>query len=414
LENDLNILVVGGGGREHALVWKLKQSAGVKKIFASPGNPGIAQLATCSDDLPEADLTIVGPEAPLVAGIVDRYRAAGREIVGPSAAAAQLEGSKIFAKELMNEAGIPTARYAICEDRAAAQRALPRFEYPLVIKADGLAAGKGVVIVKSRAEAEATLDRMLAGELVGDAGRRVVLEDFCPGEEVSFIAISDGETVLPLAATQDHKQVFDGDQGPNTGGMGAYCDDRILTASQRGELMDLVMRPAVYAMAKRGTPFTGFLFAGIMMTAAGPKVLEFNVRLGDPETQALMHRLDGDLGELMIAAAEGRLSEVQLRWKPEPSVCVVMCAANYPGEPRKGDEILGIENAEEAGAIVFQAGTALREDKLVTNGGRVLGVTASGATLDAARVRTYDAVSKIRFAGSHYRRDIAAKGLKRW
>lgn len=410
----MNILVVGGGGREHALVWKLKQSAAASNLFASPGNPGIAQLAACSEHQPPADLTVVGPEAPLVAGIVDRYRAEGRRIVGPTAAAAQLEGSKIFAKELMNEAGIPTARYAVCETRTDAQRALPRFEYPLVIKADGLAAGKGVVIVKSRADAESTLDRMFAGELVGDAGRRVVLEDFCPGEEVSFIAISDGETVLPLAATQDHKQVFDGDEGPNTGGMGAYCDDRILTVAQRDELMARAMRPAVEAMAKRGAPFTGFLFAGIMMTAGGPKVLEFNVRLGDPETQALMHRFDGDLGELLLAAGEGRLSSAVLRWKPEPSVCVVMCAANYPGDPRKGDEISGIDEAEAAGAVVFQAGTALREGKLVTNGGRVLGVTASGATLGAARARVYSAVEKIRFAGAHYRRDIAAKGLKRW
>lgn len=410
----MDVLVIGGGGREHALVWRLAQSASVRRMLCSPGNPGIAKLAECTPDIADADLTVIGPEAPLVEGLADRLRALGRKVIGPSAAAAALEGSKIFAKDLMNEAGVPTARFQTFDDAGAAKRALARFEFPVVLKADGLAAGKGVVIAKSRREAEETLDRMFRGELVGEAGRRVVIEDFCPGEEVSFIALSDGEHVLPFAPVQDHKQVFDGDRGPNTGGMGTYSDDRILDETSRAEIMERVIRPTVDAMARRGTPFSGFLFAGLMMTPAGVRVLEFNVRLGDPETQVLMHRMDSDLGEVLQAAAEGRLNEVSLRWKPGPSVCVVMCAANYPGTPRKGDPISGIEAAEATGAVVFHAGTARDQDRLVTAGGRVLGVTASGVDLRQAIRAAYSAVAKIQFAGMHYRRDIGAKGLKRY
>jgi phosphoribosylamine--glycine ligase len=314
----------------------------------------------------------------------------------------------------MDEAGIPTARFQIAETPAEARRALARFEYPVVIKADGLAAGKGVVIAKDRASAEQTIDKMFSGELVGDAGRRLVIEDFCPGEEVSFIGLSDGQRVLSLAPVQDHKQVFDGDRGPNTGGMGAYCDDRILPAKARDEIEQRVMQPAIDAMVRRGVPFQGFLFAGLMMTTQGVRVLEFNVRLGDPETQVLMHRLDCDLVEILEAAAAGELHRATLRWKPEPSVCVVLCAHNYPGEPRKGDLIQGIETAEALGAVVFHAGTAFREGKLTTNGGRVLGVTASGPTLRSAIDSVYAAAGRIQFAGMHYRHDIGAKGLKRW
>ncbi len=410
----MNVLIIGGGGREHALAWKLSQSPLVEKLRATPGNPGIEQLAECTAEISQADLTIVGPEVPLVAGIADQIRAKGGRVIGPTAAAAQLEGSKIFCKELMSEAGIPTARYQAFDDATAAKRALSRFEYPVVLKADGLAAGKGVVIAKSRSDAEATLDAMFAGELVGDAGKRVVIEDFCPGEEVSFIALSDGETIVPLAATQDHKQVFDDDRGPNTGGMGTYSDDRILSEAAREDIMARVMRPAVVAMANRGTPFTGFLFAGLMMTREGVKVLEFNVRLGDPETQSLMHRLDSDLAEALLASSEGRLSQVQLKWRPEPSVCVVMCAHNYPGEPRKGDVISGIEAAEATGVNVFHAGTARKNKKIVTNGGRVLGVTARGNHLRSAIQNAYTGLEKINFPGMHFRRDIGAKGLKRW
>lgn len=410
----MDVLVIGGGGREHALVWRLAQSACVRRIFCSPGNPGIEKLAGCTPDLPPADLTVIGPEAPLVAGLADRLRAQGRKVIGPSAAAAALEGSKIFAKELMDEAGIPTARFQALDDLSAAKRSLARFECPVVLKADGLAAGKGVVIAKTRREAEEVLERMFSGELAGDAGKRVVIEDFCPGEEVSFIALSDGENVVPFVAVQDHKQVFDGDRGPNTGGMGTYSDDRILDAATREEILRRVVRPAIGAMSRRGTPFTGFLFAGLMMTPAGVRVLEFNVRLGDPETQVLMHRLDSDFGQALRAAAEGRLNEVNLRWKPDPSVCVVLCAENYPGTPRKGDPISGIDAAEATGATVFHAGTARIDNTIVTAGGRVLGVTASGPDLRAAIQAAYAAVDKIHFAGMHYRRDIGAKGLKRY
>ncbi len=410
----MNVLILGSGGREHALAWKLAQSSQVNRIEALPGNPGIAQIGRCVDQPGPADLIIVGPEVPLVEGVADQLRAQGRKVIGPSAAAAQLEGSKIFAKQIMDEAGIATARYQVHDDLAAARHSLIRFEYPVVIKADGLAAGKGVVIAKTRAEAEATLDQMMTGQLVGDAGRRVVIEDFCPGEEVSFIALSDGHNIVPFAPTQDHKAVFDGDRGPNTGGMGTYCDDRILDAATQQAIMDQIMQPAVATMAKRGTPFTGFLFAGLMMTASGIRVLEFNVRLGDPETQVLMHRLDTDLAELLSAAAEGQLTRVPLRWKPYPSVCVVLCAADYPATPRKGDVIQGINAAEATGAVVYHAGTAMRDGQLVTSGGRVLGVTASGPTLNEAIRNAYAGVDRIHFAGMHYRHDIGTKGLKRW
>ncbi len=410
----MNVLILGGGGREHALAWKLAQSSQIKSLTASPGNPGIAQLAHCTAHPGPADLTVVGPEVPLVAGVADQLRAQGQRVIGPSAAAAQLEGSKIFAKQIMDEAAIPTARYQVHDDLAAAKHSLIRFEYPVVIKADGLAAGKGVVIAKSRQEAELTLEQMMTGQLVGDAGRQVVIEDFCPGEEVSFIALSDGQNIVPFAPTQDHKAVFDGDRGPNTGGMGTYCDDRILDAATQRTIMEQVMRPAVDQMAKRGTPFTGFLFAGLMLTTSGIRVLEFNVRLGDPETQVLMHRLDSDLGELLAAAAEGQVHRVPLRWKPNPSVCVVLCAADYPALPRKGDAIAGIAAAEATGAVVFHAGTATQDNRLVTSGGRVLGVTASGPTLNEAIRNAYAGVDRIQFAGMHFRRDIGAKGLKRW
>jgi phosphoribosylamine--glycine ligase len=410
----LVILVIGGGGREHALVWRLAQSPVVRKILCSPGNPGIQRHADCVSDLPAADLTIIGPEAPLVAGLADQLRAQGRKVIGPSSSAAALEGSKIFAKELMDDAGIPTARYQSFDDSASAKRSLSRFEYPVVLKADGLAAGKGVVIANDRREAEETLEKMFAGELVGDAGKRVVIEDFCPGEEVSFIALSDGEHVVPFAPTQDHKRVFDGDRGPNTGGMGTYSDDRILDVASMDTIMSQVIRPAIHEMARRGTPFSGFLFAGLMMTSAGVRVLEFNVRLGDPETQVLMHRLDCDFAEVLEACAAGRLSDVTLRWRPEPSVCVVLCAENYPGPARNGDAISGVEAAEAEGAVVFHAGTAIENGSLVTAGGRVLGVTASGADLRQAIRNSYAAVQRIEFPGMHYRRDIGEKGLKRY
>jgi phosphoribosylamine--glycine ligase len=361
-----------------------------------------------------ADLTVVGPEAPLVAGIVDLFQNNKRPILGPSASAARLEGSKIFSKQVMERASVPSARFIAVDSQTAARDALRRFTYPLVLKADGLAAGKGVVIVHDTAEAEHTLEALLTGRLVGSAGSRLVIEEFLAGEEVSFIALCDGRRVLPLEPSQDHKTVYDGDRGPNTGGMGAYCDSRILAAKDRQAILDRVILPVIDQMRAEGCPFRGFLYAGLMMTADGPKVLEFNVRLGDPETQALLHRLDGDIAPILAAAAGGSLGNDQLNWRPEPSVCVVLAAAGYPGTPKSGDSIMGIQEAEATGATVFQAGTKLTNGELQTAGGRVLGVTASGQDLQSAMDHAYQAVEKIRFEGMHFRKDIGRKGLKRW
>ncbi len=410
----MKILVVGSGGREHALCWKLAQSPKTSALYAAPGNPGMAQVATClatTDYLAaaesiEADLTVVGPETPLAAGIVDQFRAKGRRIVGPTAAAARLESSKAFAKELMMRAGIPTARFATAANVEEARDALLEFDLPVVIKADGLAAGKGVIIANTHTEANRAIDQLMT------IGSRLVIEEFLAGEEVSFIVLSDGMNVLPLEPTQDHKTVYDGDQGPNTGGMGAYCDGRVLDAFRQELVMAQVIRPAIAQMRAEGTPFTGFLYAGLMMTALGPRVVEFNARLGDPETQALMHRMASDLVEPLFAAAHGALDETPLEWKADPSVCVVLAAGGYPGAVRTGDAITGLDQVHEA--MAFQAGTKLDKNGLVTSGGRVLGVTASGATLDLAINNAYSEVRKIHFDGMHYRKDIGQKGLKRW
>jgi phosphoribosylamine--glycine ligase len=399
----MKILIIGSGGREHALAWKLSQSKGVQ-LVAAPGNPGIARVATCVSlqeaEALRADLTVVGPESPLVDGIVDRWRARGLPIVGPVREAAQLEGSKIFAKHFFTQSKIPTAEFVIAESPEDARKAMRRFGFPVVLKADGLAAGKGVVVAHDHAEAERAL-----ASLKG----RLVVEEFLSGEEVSFIALCDGRDALPLAPTQDHKTLFDSDQGPNTGGMGAYCDTRILNEKQRQQILDQIILPTVERMR-----FTGFLYAGLMMTEAGPKVLEFNVRLGDPETQPLMHRMASDFLPVLWAAAEGRLSGERLEWKPEPSVCVVLASAGYPGAFEIGKPISGIEEAEAAGAVVFQAATRAGSSGLETAGGRVLGVTASGPDLAAAIQHTYNAVQQIHFDGMHYRRDIGRKGLRRY
>jgi len=403
----MRILVLGGGGREHALCWKLAQSKRVE-LFASPGNPGMAKAGTC---LPAgssylalaeeigADLTVVGPEAPLVAGVVDEFRARGKKIVGPNRANAQLEGSKIFAKHFFEQTEIPTAGYATVDNPQDARRAIDRFGFPVVLKADGLAAGKGVIIVHDHAEAEAAL-----ATLTG----RLVVEEFLRGEEVSFIALCDGRNVVPLAPTQDHKAVFDGDTGPNTGGMGAYCDSAILTDSQVDYVLDRVIRPTVHA-----TGFTGFLYAGLMMTDCGPKVLEFNVRLGDPETQPLMKRMASDFVPVLMAAATGELAGVKLEWHNDPTVCVVLASGGYPGSFVSGKPIHGIANAEATGASVFHAGTKLDAGSVVTSGGRVLGVTASGPTLATAIDSAYRGAREITFDGMHYRTDIGRKGLAR-
>lgn len=400
----MKILVIGSGGREHAIAWKLANEG--HQIWGAPGNPGIAQVGQIiptqeyldiARDF-DVDLTVVGPEAPLAEGIVDRFRAAGRKIVGANQECAKLESSKIHSKQFMQRVGIPTARFVQTEEEAAALKALDEFEYPIVVKADGLAAGKGVIIAQDRGEAEAA---------VRSLGPKLVIEEFLEGEEVSFIVLSDGKHVVPLEASQDHKRVGDGDTGPNTGGMGAYCDGRIFTPAQSQHAMDVAILPAVEA-----TGFTGFLYAGLMMTKSGPKVLEFNVRLGDPETQPLMHRMRSSWGEVLLASATpGGLANVKLDWALEPSVCVVMAAHGYPGTVRMGDAIRGIDGC---GAMVFQAGTKLGQKGLETSGGRVLGVTASGPDLQGAIKNAYAAVEKIHFDGAHWRRDIGAKGLKRW
>jgi phosphoribosylamine--glycine ligase len=403
----MKILVLGGGGREHALCWKLAQSKGVE-VFASPGNPGIAQLGTCLPAVPSfleaadkigADLTVVGPEAPLVEGVVDEFRARGKKIVGPDRAAGRLEGSKVFAKNFFVQSNIPTARHVAAENAAGARRAIESFGFPVVLKADGLAAGKGVVIAHDRAEAETALQTLTG---------RLVVEEFLRGEEVSFIALCDGRHVVPLAPTQDHKAVFDGDSGPNTGGMGAYCDSAILTSAQTGEILERVIHPTVAA-----TGFTGFLYAGLMMTEAGIKVLEFNVRLGDPETQPLMLRMASDFVPALLAAATGELAGAKLDWHPGPTVCVVLASGGYPGSFETGKTIHGVAEAEATGATVFQAGTRMGASGLATSGGRVLGVTARGDDLVSAISRAYRGVSKIGFEGMHYRTDIGRKGLAR-
>jgi len=403
----VKILVIGSGGREHAIAWRLSREG--HQIFSAPGNPGIAQVGTIVPSTEylsvaesvEPDLTVVGPEVPLVAGIVDQFRARGLTIFGPTQENAQLEGSKIYAKEFMRRVGIPTARFVRTESAEAAIQALAQFEYPVAVKADGLAAGKGVIIAHSRAEAESSVYAL---------GPRLVIEEFLRGEEVSFIVVCDGRSVVPLEATQDHKTVYDGDTGPNTGGMGAYCDGRIVSASDNQRILDTIIEPAV-----RATNFTGFLYAGLMMTADGPKVIEFNVRLGDPETQPLMHRLEGGFGEALLRAATGNLQGTTLQWKREPSVCVVLAAHGYPGQVRSGDPITGIDQAAERETVqVFHAGTKFGPQGLETSGGRILGVTASGTDLASAVRNTYAAVEKIHFAGMHYRKDIARKGFERW
>ncbi len=401
----MKILIIGSGGREHALAWRLKQSEANYRLIAAPGNPGIRQIAevfSTSDYLSLAremavDLTVVGPEAPLVGGIVDQFRSYGMPIVGPTAENAQLEGSKVHSKRFMHSLGITTARFDTTETLADALAALKDFRYPLVIKTDGLAAGKGVIIASTPEEAHDAV-RVLPCPLV--------IEEFLEGEEISFIALCDGHTAVALEPSQDHKRIFDGDEGPNTGGMGAYSASGILTAAQRSDILEKIINPVV-----RATHFTGFLYAGLMMTADGPSVLEFNVRMGDPETQPLMMRLESDLGEALLASATGRLREEHLRWSPQAASCVVMAARGYPGTPDRGHPITGIENV--TGAQVFHAGTSLENGRLVTAGGRVLGVTALGTNLRTSLDAAYDAVGKIGFEGMQFRKDIGAKGLRR-
>ena len=422
----MKVLVIGSGGREHALVWRLLRCASTSHVYAVPGNPGIAMEASCIPgavgspveiaSLAETlavDLTVVGPEAPLVEGLVDAFDERGLPIVGPSKFCAQLEGSKVFAKQFMQEHGIPTAGFAVVETMADLERHIDRFGFPVALKADGLAAGKGVVVVKDKKEALDSGRSMLAGKLVGEAGRRLVIEQFLRGEEVSFIVLSDGNNFFSFAPTQDHKAVFDNDEGPNTGGMGAYCVDSILDDQARKTILGQIVEPTLAALRKRGHPYRGFLYFGLMMTAEGPKLLEYNVRLGDPETQPLLYRMTGDFARLLESAAKGKLDESLVAWAPGATACVVLASGGYPGEYRTGVPITGIPAAESASSKVFQAGTLLQEGKLVTSGGRVLGVTAGGATLQEAIDHAYGAAEKIHFEDMHFRRDIGRKGLQR-
>lgn len=423
----MKILVIGSGGREHALTWKLRESQQMDEIYCAPGNVGIGQEAEClpvdiskpdeilklAKSIP-ADLTVVGPESPLVAGVVDEFEREGLAIIGPSKAAARLEGSKVFAKQFMQRYRIPTARFVVAEDFDAAVKALAGFACPVVIKVDGLAAGKGVVVARRREEAEEALDQFMRQKSLGSAGERVVIEEGLAGEEISFIALVDGLRVLPLALTQDHKAVFENDQGPNTGGMGAYSDDSISSERQRDDILRRIVTPTLEGMSVEGSPYRGFLYCGLMLTAEGPKLLEYNVRLGDPETQPLMMRLRSDLVELLQALRSGALGAVEAHWSPNPSVCVVLASKGYPGNPDVGLPIQGIEAAESLGGVkLFYAGAEVRNRQLLTSGGRVMGVTVIGESLPAAIQRAYAAVDKIQFAGMHFRRDIGAQGLRR-
>jgi phosphoribosylamine--glycine ligase len=418
----MNVLVIGSGGREHALAWKLKQSPRVKKIVCAPGNAGMAALAECVPaDLTspaalaelaasvKADLTVVGPELPLVLGVADEFRRRGLAIVGPSQAAAELEGSKVFAKEFMKRHNIPTGGFTACSDHGDAYVALCAVEWPVVIKADGLAGGKGVRIAHEPDEATAVIEAFMEKRELGAAGDRVVIEEHLEGEELSFIVLTDGETVLPLAPTRDHKRLNDGDQGPNTGGMGAYSDDAILDAALRQRILKEIVEPTLKGLAAEGRPYQGFLYFGLMLTAEGPKVLEYNCRMGDPECQPLMVRLEGDMAEILERVAAGRLAGAELQWSSDAAVCVVLASGGYPGKPETGKAITGLDQAALEGVTVFHAGTQRNDSGFLTSGGRVLGVTARAATLRAAAERAYAAAGKIKFDGMHYRKDIAAR-----
>ncbi len=422
----MKILVIGSGGREHALAWKLAQSPRMQKVYVAPGNGGTARelelenvaLGSVAELVEFAQrekiqLTVVGPEAPLAEGVVDAFRAAGLKIFGPAKAAAQLESSKDFAKDFMVRHNIPTARYRTFTDAAPAHAYVDAEGAPIVVKADGLAAGKGVVVAQTLQEAHAAIDDMLAGNKLGAAGARVVIEECLFGEEASFIVMVDGEHVLALASSQDHKRLMDGDAGPNTGGMGAYSPAPVVTPEMHAKILREVIHPTVAGMARDGIPYTGFLYAGVMIDEAGLiKVLEFNCRMGDPETQPIMMRLKSDLVTLVEYAVDGKLDKVEAEWDRRTALAVVLAAANYPESPKKGDVIEGLPK-DEQDLHVFHAGTQLVDGKPVTSGGRVLAVTALGDSVKMAQKRAYEAVSQIRFAGMQYRKDIGYRAIDR-
>ena len=423
----MKVLVVGGGGREHALVWKIAQSPLVSQVYCTPGNPGTASLAVNvpikADEIDKLlgfaksegiDLTVVGPEQPLSLGIVDLFQEYGLKVFGPSRAAARIEASKAFSKDLMRKYDIPTAAYGVFTEVEPAEAFIRQTGAPIVVKADGLAAGKGVVVALTVEEAAAAVREMLSGNAFGSAGSRVVIEEFLEGEEASFLAITDGKEVIPLASAQDHKAIFDGDRGPNTGGMGAYSPAPVVTSQVHDAAMEQVVRRAVAGMAAEGCPYRGVLYAGLMVKDGQVKTLEFNARFGDPECQPLLMRMKSDLVPLLLAVAEGSLAGRSIEWHDQAAVCVVMAAEGYPGEVTKGDAISGLEAADMLeGVTVFHAGTTERDGAVVTSGGRVLGVTALGTTVAAAIARAYQGVGTINWRGVQFRRDIGQKALNR-
>ena len=422
----MKVLVVGGGGREHALVWKLSQSPKVDKLYCAPGNAGTASLAEnipiAADDVEKLlafavvnsiDLTVVGPEAPLMEGIADRFQAAGLKIFAPSKRAAAIEGSKALSKDLMAKYNIPTAKYGTFTDAKEAIACINEWGAPIVVKADGLAAGKGVVVAFDEDTAIQAVKDIMEDNLFGDAGSVVVVEEYLDGEEVSILAFTDGFTVVPMVSAQDHKRVFDGDEGPNTGGMGAYSPAPIYTEALAAEVQKTILQPTIDALRAEGRFYQGVIYAGLMITADGPKVLEYNARFGDPETQPIMMRLKTDLVEIIEAILDGKLQQLDIQWQEDAAVCVVMVAGGYPGKYAKGEEILGLAGLDNETTTVFHAGTAEKNEKIVTAGGRVLGVTARAATIAEAIQSAYATVEKISFKDAFYRKDIGYRALNR-
>jgi phosphoribosylamine---glycine ligase len=421
----MKVLVVGGGGREHALVWKIVQSPEVTKVYCAPGNAGISEQATTipikANDLngllefalkEKIDLTVVGPEDPLTKGIVDLFESKGLFIFGASRKAAEIEGSKAFAKEMMKKYHIPTAFYEIFDNRDDAVKYIRKQGAPIVVKADGLAAGKGVIVCKTVEEAFQSVDKIMKKKIFGEAGNRVVIEEYLVGEEASYIAFTDGKAILPLASSQDHKPIFDDDQGPNTGGMGAYSPAPVVTEEVHERIIEKILRPIIYGMGEEGRPYKGVLYAGLMILDGHPKALEFNARFGDPETQPVLMRMKGDIIPILEACMKGTLSHHRIEWDNRASLCVVMASRGYPGDYEKGKLIEGLKEVSRMeGVFVFHAGTALKDGQTITNGGRVLGVTGLGEDISRAIERTYRAVKKISWDGVHYRTDIGQKAL---
>ncbi len=423
----MNILVIGSGGREHALAWKLSQSPKAEKLYAIPGNPGMAEIAECVEGISitdndavtafakekQIDLAVVGPEVPLTNGLVDALNAAGIKAFGPTKLAAEIEGSKAFSKGLMKKYNIPTAKYEVFTDADAARAYIEQEGAPIVIKADGLAAGKGVIVAMTKEEALAAVADIMEDQEFGAAGSRVVIEEFMEGEEASLLCFTDGKTICPMISSQDHKRAYDGDKGPNTGGMGTYAPAPVMTKAMVDKAYETILVPTIKAMAQEGRVYKGCLYAGLMITADGPKVVEFNARFGDPETQVVLPLLESDLADIMLACADGTLAAQDIKWSDGAAVCVVMASGGYPKAYKKGFAIKGLTAAKEAGCEVFHAGTAEKDGKIVTSGGRVLGVVAKASSVKEAVENAYDGVKKISFDGAFYRKDIAHRALER-